>query len=111
MPCAGKAQYFERFKSFFSFKKGLKYKEKEYDRYSYKGYLNKDDQREEVGITIWKDDGLKEIGEWLNNKFHGYFKVHYPSGSSYWGEFKDGNYKGYGTYEYANGDRYTGQWL
>ena len=44
-------------KGFFSFKKGLKYKEKEFDEYSYKGYLNKDGQPEGVGITIWKDDG------------------------------------------------------
>jgi hypothetical protein len=42
---------------FFSFKKGLKYKEKEFDEYSYKGYLNKDAQPEGVGIRIWKDDG------------------------------------------------------
>jgi hypothetical protein len=40
-------------KSFFSFKKGLKYKEKEYDDgFSYKGYLNKDGQREGVGLLI-----------------------------------------------------------
>jgi hypothetical protein len=42
-------------KSFFSFKKGLKYKEKEYDGFSYKGYLNKDGQREGVGIAIASD--------------------------------------------------------
>jgi hypothetical protein len=44
-------------KGFFSLKKGLKYKEKEFDKYSYKGYLNKDGQPEGVGIKIWKDDG------------------------------------------------------
>ena len=38
---------------FFSFKKGLKYKEKEYDNgFSYKGYLNKEGQAEGVGILI-----------------------------------------------------------
>ena len=41
-------------KGFFSLKKGLKYKEKEFDLYSYKGYLNKDGQREGVGILITK---------------------------------------------------------
>jgi hypothetical protein len=42
-------------KGFFSFKKGLTYKEKEYDNGdSYKGYLNKDGQREGVGILITK---------------------------------------------------------
>jgi hypothetical protein len=42
-------------KSFFSFKKGLKYKEKQYDNGdSYKGYLNKDGQREGVGILNTK---------------------------------------------------------
>jgi hypothetical protein len=44
-------------KGFFSFKKGLKYKEKEYELFSYKGYLNKDGEKEGVGIRIWKDDG------------------------------------------------------
>jgi hypothetical protein len=37
---------------FFSFKKGLKYKEEENWAYSYKGYLNKEGQREGVGILI-----------------------------------------------------------
>ena len=41
-------------KGFFSFKKGLKYKEKEFDEYSYKGYLNKDGKPEGVGIRIFK---------------------------------------------------------
>ena len=45
-------------KGFFSLKKGLKYKEKEFDEgFSYKGYLNKDGQAEGVGTKIWKDDG------------------------------------------------------
>ena len=39
-------------KGFFSLKKGLKYKEKEFDKYSYKGYLNKEGQAEGVGIKI-----------------------------------------------------------
>jgi hypothetical protein len=47
----------KKVKGFFSLKKGLKYKEKEYEGFSYKGYLNKDGQKEGVGILIWKDDG------------------------------------------------------
>ncbi len=40
-------------KGFFSFKKGLKYKEIVYeDGDKYKGYINKDGQREGVGILI-----------------------------------------------------------
>jgi hypothetical protein len=71
-------------KGFFSFKKGLKYKEKEYDKYSHKGYLNKDDQAEGVGIRIFKS-GEKQIGEFLNNQLHRWGKVHLPNGESYWG--------------------------
>ena len=98
-------------KSFFSFKKGLKYKEKEFDNYSYKGYLNKDGKPEGVGIKIWKHNGKIEVGEFLNNKLHGCGKGHFPGGNRYWGECKDGNAEGYGTKEWADGDRYIGQWL
>ena len=66
---------------------------------------------EGVGIRIWKDDGLKEIGEWHNDKLHGCGKLHFPNGDSYRGEFKDDKREGYGTFEYADGDRYFGQWL
>jgi hypothetical protein len=97
-------------KGFFSFKKGLKYKEKEYDKYSHKGYLNKDDQAEGVGIRIFKS-GEKQIGEFLNNQLHRWGKVHLPNGESYWGEFKDCKKEGYGTLEHASGNKYIGQWL
>jgi hypothetical protein len=43
-------------KGFFSFKKGLKYKEIEYEyRVKYKGYVDKDGKKEGVGITTWLD--------------------------------------------------------
>ena len=89
----------------------MQYKEKEYDNGSrYKGYLNKDGQREGVGILITAK-GKKQIGEWHKNKLHQCAKVHYPDGGSYWGEYKDGKKEGYGTGEVANGDRYIGQYM
>ena len=91
---------------------GLEYREiEETDGNRYTGYVNKDGQAEGVGIRIWKDDGTKQIGKWLNNKLHQCGKIHFPSGNSYWGEFKKDKKEGYGTGEYASGNRYIGQWL
>jgi hypothetical protein len=74
---------------------------------TYKGYVDKDDQREGVGIRIWPD-GAKYYGEYHLNKLHGCGKVEGASGGSYWGEFKDGKEEGYGTREWASGSRYIG---
>jgi hypothetical protein len=46
---------------------GLEYREIQGKEYSYKGYVNKDGQREGVGIRIWSD-GYKEYAEWHLNK-------------------------------------------
>jgi 1-phosphatidylinositol-4-phosphate 5-kinase len=74
---------------------------------TYKGYVDKDDQREGVGMTIWAD-GYKDKSEWHLNKLHGCAKVEYVRGASYWGEYKDGKEEGYGTWEGCYGDRYIG---
>ena len=88
---------------------GLEYREIQIKKeLTYKGYVNKDGQREGVGMRIWAD-GDKEYGEWHLNKLHGCGKVEFASGVSYWGEFKDGKKEGYGTWQEAgNGDRYIG---
>jgi hypothetical protein len=58
----------------------LKYKEIEYDNGNiYKGYVNKDGQREGVGITI-TPTGQKDVGEYHQDKLHGIAKVTYASG-------------------------------
>jgi hypothetical protein len=50
---------------------GLQYKEEEdEDGVRYHGYVDKDGQREGVGMTIWTD-GNKDYGEWHLNKPHG----------------------------------------
>jgi hypothetical protein len=59
---------------------GLEYKEIKYlDGIRYTGYVNKDGEREGVGIRIWGND-QKEYGEWHLNKKHGCAK-----GTTYWG--------------------------
>jgi hypothetical protein len=87
---------------------GLQYKEIKYlDGDIYRKYVDKDGQREGVGIRIFTE-GYKDYGEWHLNNRHGCAKVEDASGNSYWGEYKDGNKEGYGTYERADGDRYIG---
>jgi serine/threonine protein kinase len=65
---------------------GLKYIEIQYKEGTYKGYLDKDDQREGVGIRVWSD-GDKDYSEWHLNNIHGCNKVEFASGNSYWGGF------------------------
>ena len=51
-------------------KQGLKYREEEYPSVGrYKGYYNKDDQKEGVGIYIFTS-GEKQTGEWHLGKLH-----------------------------------------
>ncbi len=86
---------------------GLEYTEVVDDKWTYKGYVNKDGQKEGVGIRIWSN-GDKDYGEWHLNNRHGCGKVERASGDSYRGEFKDDKGEGYGTVEGANGNRYIG---
>jgi hypothetical protein len=67
----------------------LQYKERKNPNGIYAGYVNKDEEKEGVGIAI-VTDGLKYIGEWHLNKLHGCVKVEYPSGFTYWGEYNEG---------------------
>ena len=56
-------------------KQGLKYEEYEWeDGDRYKGYYNKDGQKEGVGIYIFTN-GEKHTGEYHLNKLHGCAKV------------------------------------
>jgi hypothetical protein len=85
---------------------GLQYKEKTYEKFTYKGYVDKDGKWEGVGIRIWSF--LTEYGEGDLNKIHGCGKVEWVIGNSYWGKYKDGEREGYGTWKGANGNRYIG---
>jgi hypothetical protein len=86
---------------------GLQYKEKQNEKFTYKGYVDKDGKKEGVGMWIYLG-GLKIYGEWHLNKRHGCVKGELRVGSSWWGEYKDGKGEGYGTWDGASGDRYIG---
>ena len=90
---------------------GLQYTEiQETKHITYKGYVDKDGNKEGVGIRI-DTRGDKDYAQWHLNNRHGVGKVEHADGHSYWGEFKDHKAEGYGTYEYADGKRYIGQWM
>jgi hypothetical protein len=86
---------------------GLQYTENVTKDITYKGYVDKDGNKEGVGIRI-HTSGYKDYAQYHLNNRHGVGKVEYADGDSYWGEFKDGKIEGYGTGEFAYGDRYIG---
>ena len=62
-------------------------------------------------------EGDRYLGEFKNNKFHGYGTYlwapntkYVQSGSIYSGQWKNGVKDGQGTYIGADGDKFTGQW-
>ncbi len=92
----------------YAIKQGLKFKEEKYDNWTYRGYFNKDGEREGVGITTF-NDGKKQSGEYKRGKRNGMVKAEYNNGDIYWGQWKDGLKEGYGTYQWkSDGEKYTG---
>ncbi len=69
----------------YAIEQGLKFKEKKYDNCTYRGYFNKDGEREGVGITIF-NNGEKHSGEYKRGKYNGVVKVEFASGNIYWGQ-------------------------
>ena len=61
------------------------------------------------GAYEW-DTGDKYVGEWKDDKRHGYGTNTYAEGEKYVGEYKDGKKHGQGTYTYAEGDKYVGEY-
>ena len=51
----------------------------------YRGYVNRQGQRQGVGILI---QYTKYIGEWHEDLMHGIAKIEYSDGSSCWGKIK-----------------------
>jgi hypothetical protein len=92
----------------YAIEKGLEFGEIKYMKSTYRGYLNKDGEREGVGITTF-NDGEKYSGEYKRGKRNGVVKAEYASSNIYWGQWKDGLREGYTTYQWkSNGQKYTG---
>ena len=69
---------------------GLEYRETvDEDGIIYNGYVNKDGQKEGVGIMIYRPKGFKFIGEYHLDKSHGCMKFENADRGTYWGEYKD----------------------
>ena len=54
--------------------------------------------------------GDKYVGEFKNNKSHGYGIDYFANGDKYEGAYKDGKRHGLGTYNYTDGDKYVGEY-
>jgi hypothetical protein len=92
----------------YAIKQGLKFKEEKYDNCTYRGYFNKDGEREGVGITIF-NCGEKHSGEYKRGKLNGVVKAEHADGNIYWGQYKDGLKEGYGTCQWkSSGQKHTG---
>ena len=92
----------------YAIEQGLEFKEKKYDNATYRGYFNKDGEREGVGITTF-NDGEKHSGEYKRGKRNGVAKAEQANGDIYWGQYKDNLKEGYGTYQWKSSvQKYTG---
>ncbi len=83
----------------------------EYNRVRYDGDW-KEDMLTGNGTMIWKS-GVKYVGQWLNNKNHGYGVRHFANNSKaerYEGDWRQRRITGFGTLIWKNGDKYVGQW-
>ena len=88
-------------------KNGYVYKELEYKKFNYRGYVNKNGELEGVGIEIW-NNGNKYSGEYKGGDRNGVIKAEWAHGDICWGMFKDGRPNGYNTYQFKSGETYTG---
>ena len=92
----------------YAIEQGLEFKEEEYKNGTYRGYFNKDGEREGVGIITF-NDGKKYSGEYKRGKRNGVVKAEYADGNIYWGQWKDNLREGYTTYQWkSSGQKYTG---
>ena len=93
----------------YAIEQGLEFKEEKYINATYRGYFNKDGEREGVGIYTF-NSGQKNSGEYKRGKRNGVVKAEYANGDIYWGQYKDGSKEGYGTFQCkSDGEKYTGQ--
>ena len=72
-------------------------------------YSNKNDYKEDFGITIWNNE-VKHIGYYRNNKAHGYGKL-IEGKILYKGEFENDVANGYGIYINEDKTIYEGYWI
>ena len=92
----------------YAIEQGLEFIEKKYVNCTYRGYFNKDGEREGVGITTF-NVGNKYSGEYKRGKRNGVLKAEFADGNIYWGLWKDDNREGYGTCQWkSSGQKYTG---
>jgi hypothetical protein len=61
--------------------------------------------------TYTYDNGDVYVGEFVNNRRHGYGKLEYASGDVYEGQFIDGDKNGHGKYIYDDGSVYEGEYV
>ena len=54
--------------------------------------------------------GNEYVGEWKDDKKHGYGTFRFVDGGQHVGEYKDDKPNGHGTYTWADGDKYAGEY-
>ena len=60
--------------------------------------------------TFTFPSGSEYVGEWKDDKKHGYGTFRFVDGGQHVGEYKDDKPNGHGTYTWADGDKYVGEY-
>ena len=60
--------------------------------------------------TFTFTNGNEYVGEWKDDKRHGYGTFRFADGDQHVGEYKDGKPNGQGAYTWADGDKYVGEY-
>jgi hypothetical protein len=61
--------------------------------------------------TLFRNDGAKYTGQFVDGLREGFGKMEFRCGSSYEGQFLKDKYHGQGTYKWDDGAKYTGQFV
>ena len=69
-----------------------------------------DGKYEGHGVYFFADKGREYVGDFKNNKMHGYGEETWSDGRKYKGQYRNSKKDGEGTFIWTDGNMYKGEW-